>query len=157
MHPNLGILSVTFGAIVGFTFGHWTESLSFLLVIMVVDYVSGTLASLRDGKGLSSNVGFWGLAKKGLMLLIVIVAHRIDKVLGADVAMSGAVYFYIVNELLSVIENYGRLGLPLPDKLRSAIQILRNRAGTASSGQPKAADEPESEKADEKKDKDSKK
>jgi toxin secretion/phage lysis holin len=128
MHPNLGILSITFGSIIGFGFGTWTESLSFLLVLMAVDYVSGVAASLRDGKGLSSEVGFWGLAKKGLMLLIVIVAHRIDLVLGADVAMGGAVYFYIVNELLSVMENYGRLGLPMPDRLRDAIRILRNKA-----------------------------
>ncbi|MBB6638230.1 phage holin family protein [Cohnella thailandensis] len=128
MHPNLGILSITFGSIIGFGFGTWTESLSFLLVLMAVDYVSGVAASLRDGKGLSSEVGFWGLAKKGLMLLIVIVAHRIDLVLGADVAMGGAVYFYIVNELLSVMENYGRLGLPMPDRLREVIRILRNRA-----------------------------
>ncbi|THF79906.1 phage holin family protein [Cohnella fermenti] len=131
MHPNLGIVSVTLGAIIGFCFGHWTESLSFLLVLMVADYLSGTLASLRDGKGLNSNIGFWGLAKKGLMLIVVIVAHRIDLVLGAEVVMGGAIYFYIVNELLSVTENYGRLGLPMPDRLRDVIQVLRNRAGTA--------------------------
>ncbi|MBB6735034.1 phage holin family protein [Cohnella zeiphila] len=129
MNANLGAGSIIIGAILVFSFGIWPESLTFLLVVMGVDYISGVAASLREGKGLSSTAGFWGLGKKGLMLLVVLVAHRVDVLLHVDMAMGAAIYFYIGNELLSVIENYGRLGLPLPDKLRNAVKLLRDRGG----------------------------
>jgi phage-related holin len=59
----------------------------------------------------------------------MLIAHRLDLLLGVEVVMGGAVYFYIANELLSIIENYGRIGLPLPDRLKRIVQVLRDRAG----------------------------
>ncbi|MGN7456130.1 phage holin family protein [Paenibacillus pasadenensis] len=121
-------LAAVIGSIVSFAFGIWHESLTLLLVCMAVDYITGISASLKERRGLSSIVGSWGLARKGLTLLIILIAHRIDELLGGGSAVMGAaIYFYIGNELLSIVENCGRIGLPLPEKLRSAIEIFRRK------------------------------
>lgn len=101
---------------------------NFLLVAIAVDYITGVSASLTEGKGLSSALGSWGLARKGLMLLVILLAHRIDVLMDTSgVTMGAAIYFYIANELISITENYGRLGLPLPDRIRRIIEVLRNK------------------------------
>lgn len=128
MHYLAGTICVILGSIVSFSFGTWSESLTFLLVVMALDYITGVVTAAKDGN-LNSGIGFWGLFKKGLMLLVVLLAHRIDILLGIQVAMGGAIYFYIANELLSVIENFGRMGLPIPSRLRQLVQVLRDRAG----------------------------
>ncbi|GBG12297.1 holin [Paenibacillus sp. MY03] len=116
------------GAILLFAFGGWSESLTFLLVAMAADYLTGIAASLKEGKGLSSSFGAWGLARKGLSLLVVLLAHRIDVLLNTeDVTMGAAIFFYIANELISVTENYGRLGLPLPERIRKMIAVLKEK------------------------------
>lgn len=129
MHLQAGVISAFFGATITFSFGLWSESLTFLVVLMAIDYFTGITAAIRSGSGLNSNIGFWGLFKKALILLVMIIAHRLDVLLGVDVIMGAAVYFYIANELLSIIENYGRMGLPLPDRLKRIVQVLRDRAG----------------------------
>ncbi|MBH5318256.1 phage holin family protein [Paenibacillus sp. GSMTC-2017] len=116
------------GSVITFAFGSWTESLTFLLVAMGVDYVSGVSASLKEGKGLSSAFGSWGLARKGLMLLVILLAHRIDVLMDTNgMTMGAAIFFYIANELISITENYGRLGLPLPDRIRKIIEVLKDK------------------------------
>ncbi|ANY67746.1 holin [Paenibacillus sp. BIHB 4019] len=118
------------GAFIAFAFGGWTEALTFLLIAMVADIITGISASFKEGRGLNSAIGSVGGAKKGLMLLVIILAHRIDVLLGLDnVAITAATYFYIANELISITENYGRLGLPLPDKFREMIDVLKRKGG----------------------------
>jgi toxin secretion/phage lysis holin len=120
-------VSGTVGSIATFAFGGWSDALALLLVAMGIDYVTGIASALRR-KQLSSGAGFWGLARKGLILLIVLLAHRIDLLLDSgDMAMAGAIYFYVVNELISIAENYGELGLPFPDRLRALIAALKDR------------------------------
>jgi toxin secretion/phage lysis holin len=126
MNMQLGIVTAALGSVISFSFGIWPESLTVLLVLMGIDYISGVAAAIKTGGGLSSKTGFWGLAKKGLILLVILLAHRIDLLLGTEMVMGGAIMFYLVNELLSVIENYGRLGLPLPEGIRRIIRMLRN-------------------------------
>ncbi|WP_338552059.1 phage holin family protein [Paenibacillus sp. KS-LC4] len=116
------------GSIVTFAFGVWMESLTLLIVVMAIDYVTGVSASLKEGRGLNSAFGAWGIARKGLMLLVILIAHRVDLLLEANnVTMGAAIYFYIANELISITENYGRLGLPLPDKIRQMIEVLKDK------------------------------
>lgn len=116
------------GAVITFAFGGWVESLTLLVVAMGIDYISGMAASIKEGKGLNSVFGSWGLARKGLMLLVILLTHRIDVLLELNNAtMGAAIYFYIANELISVTENYGRIGLPLPEKLRKIIEVLKNK------------------------------
>jgi len=123
----MAAVSGTVGSIVTFAFGGWPDALTLLLVAMGVDYVTG-LASAMKRKRLSSAAGFWGLARKGLILLIVLLAHHIDLLVNTgDTAMAGAIYFYIVNELISIAENYGELGLPFPDRLRALIAALKDQ------------------------------
>jgi toxin secretion/phage lysis holin len=118
------------GSLVSYFFGGWSDLLSFFLLTIVIDYVTGLSASLKEGKGLSSHTGFWGLAKKALMLVVVVMAHRMDELMGLSVIETGAIYFYLANELISITENYGRLGLPLPDQVKKMIQILKNKGGS---------------------------
>ncbi|BFH15427.1 phage holin family protein [Paenibacillus melissococcoides] len=122
----LNSLSGLLGGIVAFLFGNWSPLLSLFIIAIAIDYISGIAASLREGKGLSSEVGFWGLTRKGLMLFIVILAHHMDTVFGTVWIREGAISFYLANELVSIVENYGRLGLPLPPKLRKFITSLKN-------------------------------
>ncbi|MFB9278164.1 phage holin family protein [Cohnella cellulosilytica] len=129
MQLYAGTACALLGAAITFSFGMWNESLTFLLVLMAIDYITGVAAAIKEGSGLNSNIGFWGLLKKGLILLVMIITHRLDILLGADVIMGSAAFFYIANELLSIIENYGRLGLPLPPRLKNIVTVLRNRAG----------------------------
>ncbi|GGG55362.1 phage holin family protein [Paenibacillus radicis (ex Gao et al. 2016)] len=121
-------VSAVFGSIITFAFGGWVESLTVLVVAMGIDYISGILASIKEGRGLNSLFGAWGLAKKGLMLLVILLAHRVDILLDLhNATMGAATYFYIANELISITENYGRLGLPLPDRIRKIIEVLKDK------------------------------
>lgn len=116
------------GSILTFMFGSWSESLTFLLLAMGADYVTGIAASIKEGKGLNSAFGAWGLARKGLTLLVVLLAHRIDVLLNTEnVTMGAAIFFYIANEMISITENYGRLGLPLPERIRKMIAVLKEK------------------------------
>ncbi|MFC4596774.1 phage holin family protein [Cohnella hongkongensis] len=129
MQLYAGTACALLGAAMTFSFGNWSESLTLLIILMAIDYMTGIAAAVKEGSGLNSSIGFWGLLKKGLILLVIMITHRIDVLLGADLIMGSAVFFYIANELLSITENYGRMGLPLPDKLRNVVAVLRNRAG----------------------------
>jgi toxin secretion/phage lysis holin len=128
--PGLVVSSAgaVLGSILSFAYGGWSEALAALVVAIGVDYVTGVAAAVKRKQGLSSAVGFRGLAMKGIMLLVILLAHRIDVLLGSGSAvMSGAIYFYLVNELISIAENCGELGVPFPDKLKSLIAVLRDK------------------------------
>ncbi len=124
---GFNLISATLGAIVTYAFGEWNELLSLFLMAILVDYVTGIAASMKEHRGLNSQVGYWGLARKGLMLLVIMLAHRMDILMGTDLMMTGAIYFYLANEFISIAENYGRLGLPLPSFLKQMIQVLRGK------------------------------
>ncbi|REE80230.1 toxin secretion/phage lysis holin [Paenibacillus taihuensis] len=127
--PHTVVCSITavLGSLLTFSFGMWPESLTLLIVAMGVDYATGVTAAVKE-KGLNSEVGSWGLAKKGIMLLVILLAHRIDIMLELNnVAMGGAIYFYLANELISITENLGRIGVPMPDRLRQLIEVLKDK------------------------------
>lgn len=115
------------GALATYLFGSWSELLGFFLLIIAIDYVTGCMASIADGQGLNSRVGFKGLLKKTLMLIVIVIAHRMDILMGMNVIQTGAIYFYLANELISITENYGRLGLPLPNQIKQVIAILKDK------------------------------
>jgi len=121
------------GAVITYAFGRWSELLSFFLLAIIIDIATGTLASIKEGHGLSSAIGFEGLTKKGLMFLAILLAHRLDVLMGTDLIMVGAIYAYLANELTSITENYGRLGLPLPDPLRRMFTVLKDRESAITS------------------------
>lgn len=125
----LNLSSAVVGTFVSYAFGEWSNLMSLFLLAICIDYLTGMAASVKENKGLSSQTGFWGLARKALMLLIIMLAHRMDMLQGGQAIMIGAIYFYLANELLSITENYGRLGLPLPDQVKRVIHILKSKGG----------------------------
>ncbi|WP_342663517.1 phage holin family protein [Paenibacillus pinihumi] len=138
VNPGTGVAAGGIGAVIGFAFGGWSEALTFLLIAMAVDIISGVTASLKEGRGLNSAVASVGLAKKGLMLLVIILAHRIDVLLELNaVVIAAAAYFYIANELVSITENIGRAGLALPDKITDIIEVLKRKGDTTPKGDDK--------------------
>ncbi|WP_431785766.1 phage holin family protein [Paenibacillus lactis] len=131
------------GSIITFLFGGWSQSLTILSLFVVFDYLTGLAASYYEGrknpddatKGWNSNKGFWGIFKKVLMFSVIALLYQVDKMMGMDASigfMTAGIFFYISNELLSIIENYGRLGLPLPDQLKTAVTALKGKSGDRS-------------------------
>lgn len=123
--------AAVFGGLTSFLFGGWSSLLSALVLFVVIDYVTGMLAASKEGK-LSSQVGRWGIVRKVAIFLVVAVAYHIDRVLGDGTVIRDAVIcFYLANELLSILENAGRLGLPVPSFIRQAAEVLREKANRA--------------------------
>jgi len=115
------------GSAISYMFGGWTPAMTLLIILMATDYITGILASLKEKKGISSNVSFWGLVRKGLMLVAVIFGHQIDLVMNTELAKTACIYFWYGNEMISIVENYGRLGLPLPDAIKDKFTSLKGK------------------------------
>lgn len=113
------------GAILSYLFGGWSALLGVLLVFVVADYASGFVAAAIEGR-LSSATGFRGIAKKVGIFSLVAVAHLVDTVLGeAHFLRDATIFFYLANELLSILENFGRIGVPIPPVISRAVHILQ--------------------------------
>jgi toxin secretion/phage lysis holin len=115
------------GGLASFLWGGWSTLMGILLAFVFIDYATGLFASALEGR-LSSKVGFKGIFKKVMIFAIVAVAHLIDEALGGqnDIFRDATIFFYLANELLSILENAGRAGLPIPDKLQNAVDVLKN-------------------------------
>lgn len=113
-------------ALCGFLFGDRDGLMIALIGLIVMDYISGVIAAVAEKK-LSSEIGAKGIAKKVFMLLIVAVANIVDiNVIGeGHVLKSVTVIFYIANECISLIENGGKLGVPVPNKLLEVLEQLK--------------------------------
>jgi toxin secretion/phage lysis holin len=121
--------ATTLGGISGYLFGGWSTLIQILVIFIVIDYVTGLIAAGYQGK-LSSRIGFKGIAKKVMIFALVAVAHLIDRALGDNHLFRDAtIYFYLANELLSILENAGKTGLPIPDQIKNAVQVLKGKSG----------------------------
>ena len=116
------------GGWLGYFLGGMDGLLIALLVFMALDYITGVMCAIVD-KQLSSTVGFRGVCKKTLILLLVGVANIVDvHVVGTGSALRGAVVaFYLSNEGVSLLENAAHIGLPIPEKLKEILGQLHNR------------------------------
>ena len=114
--------------IISFLFGDMEGMLIALIALIILDYISGVIAAAVE-KRLSSAVGAKGIAKKIFMLLIVALANIVDiNVIGdGHVLKTVTVVFYICNECISLIENAGRIGVPVPKKLLDVLEQLRDK------------------------------
>ena len=116
-----------FCTVISFLFGDIDGMFIALAALIVLDYISGVIAAVIE-KRLSSAVGARGIAKKVFMLLIVALANIIDiNVIGGHTLKTVTVVFYICNECISLIENAGRIGVPVPKKLLDVLEQLRDR------------------------------
>lgn len=116
------------GAAASFLFGGWSALLGILAAFVVADYITGLMAAGVEKK-LSSEVGLKGITKKVCIFILVAAAYMVDKALGAaQLFRDATIFFYLANELLSIIENAGRIGLPVPDIIGQAVVVLRGKS-----------------------------
>ena len=102
-------------------------ALQCLLVMIILDYISG-IASAIYNKNLDSKIGLKGILKKFMYLVIVCVSVIIDKIVGnTGVVRTLVIYFFVANDGLSIIENMGKMGIPLPKKLNDTLNQLKNK------------------------------
>ena len=126
------------GALIANAFGGWDAALVTLVIFMAVDYVTGLIVAgvFRRSKktesgALESRAGFKGLCRKGGVLLLVLVATRLDLILGVDFVRDAVCIGFTANELISIVENAGLMGIPIPKALTKAIDVLQEKADEA--------------------------
>lgn len=119
------------GAALSMLFGEWSFALTALLIMMAADYLSGLVvagvfhASRKSANGaLESRAGWKGLCRKFFTLLVVVVARWLDLTLGVAFIRDGVIYCFMANELISLTENVGLMGVPMPAAIRKAIDVL---------------------------------
>ncbi len=122
------------GSAVCWAFGGWDTAMMTLLVCICVDYISGSIVALvfhkstkTESGAYNSAYGLKGLCKKGLMLLFVLVAVQIDRVLGADYVRDAVCIGFSVNEIISITENLGLAGIPMPQAVAKALEQLQTK------------------------------
>ncbi len=132
-----GYICTLFGIIGGFVaqlFGGWTEDIITLIVLMTIDFVMGIAvagvfhkSSKSMNGSLDSRAGWRGLCKKGITLMLVMIAHRLDVSLGTSYIKTATIIGFIANEVISIVENAGVMGIPLPNAITRAIDILKHK------------------------------
>lgn len=116
------------GTFLTFIFGDWDVALQCLVIAVALDYISGVIKAFVN-KELSSKIGLKGLLKKVGVFVIVALAVLIDKITGESGAVRTLViYYFVANEGLSIVENLGEAGLPIPDVIKKALKSLKNEA-----------------------------
>lgn len=128
MDKLIQTIAAVIAAVCGFLWGQADGLLYALIAFMAIDYISGVIVAVVRHE-LSSEVGFKGIAKKVLILALVAVGHILDvHVLGGGaVCRSAVIGFYLANEGISILENAGELGLPLPKKLIAMLKQLKDK------------------------------
>ena len=123
------------GAAITSLLGGWNGAMTTLVILMLIDYITGILVAgvfhnspKCFGGALSSSVGFKGLCRKFVILLIVVVACRVDILLNTTIIRDATCIGFCANELVSITENAGLMGIPLPRKLVDAIEVLRGES-----------------------------
>ena len=126
----IGIL----GSIIASLLGGWDMALQTLIIFMTIDYITGLMVagifnkSTKTKHGALESVAGWkGLCRKGVALLIVLIACRLDLLTGANLIRDAVVIAYCTNEAISIIENAGLMGVPIPTRLTKAIEALKSK------------------------------
>jgi len=119
------------GSIIASAFGGWDTGLATLLIFMIIDYFSGLVvagifhkSNKTKSGALESKAGWKGLCRKCMTLLFVLIAYRLDLAIGVNYIRDAVVIGFMTNELISIVENAGLMGLPLPDVINKAIDVL---------------------------------
>ena len=123
------------GSVIASYFGGWDTALQTLVVLMAVDYITGLIVagvfhtSPKTKTGaLESRAGWKGLCRKGTTLLVVLVACQLDAIIGSSFVRDAAVIAFSCNEAISIVENAGLMGIPIPAAVSKAIDVLKQRA-----------------------------
>lgn len=131
---TIQLIFAAVGGWLGYFLGGCDGLLIALVVFAVVDYITGVMCAIAD-KELSSQVGFKGICRKVLIFILVGIANILDvQVIGTgSVLRTAVIFFYLSNEGVSLLENAGHLGLPIPEKLKAVLEQLHDRAETENS------------------------
>ena len=128
------------GGFVAMAFGGWSEALITLIVFMAVDYVTGLAVAgifkkskKSENGALESRAGFKGLCRKGVALLIVLVAVRLDIIMHTTYIKDAVIIAFVANESISIIENAGLMGVPVPGGIAKALDVLRKDSDSVKS------------------------
>lgn len=124
------------GSVIAEVFGGWDAAMITLVTLMIIDYIMGILVAAvwhkspkSESGTLESRAGWKGLCRKGVILLIVLIAARLDILLGtSNIVRNAAIIGYSANELISVVENAGLMGVPIPNVIQKAIDVLQKKA-----------------------------
>lgn len=122
------------GSVISELFGGWTSAMTTLIIFMLIDYITGILVAAvfkksnktEDG-GLESKAGWKGLIRKFSTLLIVLISLRLDIIFNTTIISNCVVFTFLANELLSLLENVGLMGIPLPSVLTEVISVLNKK------------------------------
>ena len=122
------------GSAIAYLFGGWDSAMISLIVFMAIDYITGIIvagvfkkSSKTANGGLESKAGFKGLCRKGAILLFVLVGHLLDVVIDTDYIRNAIIIAFMANELISIVENAGLMGVPIPSIITKAIEILKEK------------------------------
>ena len=122
------------GSFIASMFGGWTASLTSLLIFMGIDYLTGLIVAgvfhnspKTETGALESRAGFKGLIRKLMILLFVLIGYRLDLAVGTTYIRDAVCIAFIANELLSIVENAGLMGIPIPAVITNAIDILKKK------------------------------
>lgn len=111
---------------IAYFLGGWDTALQILLLVMGLDYITGVIKAIKKKK-LNSKTGIWGIVKKFGYLIIVALSVVMDKIVGDTGAIrTMVIYFFVANDGISILENWGGMGLPLPQKLTDTLEQLKN-------------------------------
>lgn len=122
------------GSAIAYLFGGWDSSILTLLIFMAIDYITGVIVagifhkSNKSGSGaLESRAGWKGIIKKCVTMLFVIIAVQLDSLVGTSYIRDAVCIAFITNELLSIIENAGLMGIPIPAIITKSIELLKSK------------------------------
>ena len=126
----------TIGGVITSLFGGWDSALTTLIIFMAVDYITGLVVAgvfhkspKTESGSLESKAGWKGLCRKGTTFLMVLIACRLDLIMGTNFVRDAVIIAYIINEAISIVENAGLMGLPIPTAIINAIEVLKKREG----------------------------
>ena len=134
---KIGVCTIigTVGSVVANLFGGWSDDMITLVICMGIDFIMGLAiagifhkSSKTETGALDSKVGWKGLCKKGVTLLFVLIAYRLDILFNTEYIRTATIIGFIANEVISIVENAGLMGLPLPSVIVKAIDVLKNKA-----------------------------
>ena len=119
----------TLGIYITWLFGSWDIAIQVLVAFMIIDYVTGVIVAYINGE-VDSRIGFKGILKKVLILIALIVGVLLDRLVGIEWTFRTVVcYFFIGNEGWSILENIGKTGLPIPERLKDGLAQLKSEEG----------------------------
>ena len=122
------------GSFIAGLLGGWDTALITLITFMAIDYITGIVVAgifkkspKSENGALESRAGFKGLCRKCMIILFVLIAYRLDIMIGTDYIRNAVIIAFITNEVISIIENAGLMGVPVPDVIKKGIDILQKK------------------------------